>query len=186
MPPTQPARNSTQGALSNYKKLPISDLEPAGHGVGRSRGGLTTKIHVAVDGLGRPLACVVTGGQRHDCPVLMDVLGEIRVPRVGAGRPRTRPDAVLADKAYSSKATRESLKARGIEAVIPARSNAQGVSGVFDAERCRGRNVVERHFGWLKQWRGLATRFDKYAVIYRSAVVLCAIVTWLKALGDTP
>lgn len=139
MQQVQPSRNNTQGAGSNYKKLPISDLEPAGHGIGRLRGGLTTKIHVAVDGLGRPLACVVTGGQRHDCPVLMDVLGEIRVARVGAGRPRTRPDAVLADKAYSSKATRESLKSRGIEAVIPARSNSQAVSGVFDAERYRGR-----------------------------------------------
>ena len=97
----------TQGARSNYTNLPIEfessplggDREPAGHGIGRSRGGLTTKIHAAVDTHGRPLAMVVTGGQRNDGAMLAEVLDDIRVPRTGAGRPRTRPEAVLADRA---------------------------------------------------------------------------------------
>ncbi len=78
---------STQGATSNYKNLPDSQVEPAGHGIGRSRGGLTTKIHHAVDGRGRPLAVVVTGGKRHDGVILPQVLADIRVPRAGSGRP---------------------------------------------------------------------------------------------------
>src|SRR5699024_6033080 len=62
----------TQGALSNYKNLPICEVEPAGHGIGRSRGGLATKMHFAVDGNGRPLAIVITGGQRHDGAMLQE------------------------------------------------------------------------------------------------------------------
>ncbi|MGP5185023.1 transposase, partial [Corynebacterium variabile] len=83
---TRHASIRTQGATSNYKNLPDSECEPAGHGIGRSRGGLTTKIHHAVDGKGRPLAVVVTGGQRHDGVILPQVLADIRVPRVGGGR----------------------------------------------------------------------------------------------------
>ncbi|MCR6493545.1 transposase [Cellulomonas sp. P24] len=102
--------------------MPISECEPAGHGIGRSRGGLTTKIHAAVDEHGRPLAAVVTGAHRNDGALLDAVLADIRVPRLGAGRPRTRPDTVLADKAYSAGVYRRALHARGIKVVIPARS----------------------------------------------------------------
>ena len=107
---TRPARSRTQGAGSNHKNLPWHEVEPAGHGIGRSRGGLTTKIHQAVDGRGRPLAMVITGGQRNDGAMLARVLAEIHVPRLGAGRPRTRPDAVLADRAYTSGVTRTELR----------------------------------------------------------------------------
>ncbi|WP_436089320.1 transposase [Mycolicibacterium frederiksbergense] len=80
---------------------------------------MTTKIHTAVDGNGRPLAVVVTGGQRNDGAMLAAVLDEIVVPRTGAGRVRTRPDAVIADRAYTSGVTRRLLRARKITAVIP-------------------------------------------------------------------
>lgn len=92
-------------AFANYKSLLLCEIEPASHGIGRSRGGLSTKIHYAVEGHGRPMAIVLTAGQRNDGSVLCDVLGEIRVPRVGPGRARTRPDAVLADRAYTTRAT---------------------------------------------------------------------------------
>src|SRR6516164_7240970 len=91
----RPARIRTQGAGSNYRNLPLLDCEPAGHGIGRSRGGLTTKIHTAVDGNGRPLAVIITGGQRNDQAMLAGVLDEIVVPRFG-GWARSRPDAVIA------------------------------------------------------------------------------------------
>lgn len=165
--------------------------EPAGHAIGRSRGGLTTKIHHAVDGHGRPLAVVVTPGQVHDAQVLPLLLGDIRVPRVGPGRPRTAPDALLADKAYSSHHVREELAVRGIRTVIPERADQQanrkrkGRSGgrprTLDTETYKLRNVVERSFSLLKQWRGLATRYDKLAVVYRSAAVLAAIIAWLRS-----
>src|SRR5690625_5339625 len=87
---TQLVPSRTQGARSNHKNRPPQDCEPAGHGIGRSRGGLTTKIHSAVDGRGRPLANVVTGGQRNDGAMLAEVLADIHVPRQGRGRPRTQ------------------------------------------------------------------------------------------------
>lgn len=93
--------------------------EPADHGLGRSRGGLTTKIHQLCDGRGLPLVVLIGPGHAHDSPMFDPLMGQLRVPRVGPGRPRTRPAAVLGDKAYSSRAHRARLRARGICAVIP-------------------------------------------------------------------
>lgn len=193
---TRPAPTRTQGAGSNHKNLPLPEVEPAGHGIGRSRGGLTTKIHHAVDGHGLPLAIVVTGGQRNDGAMLKDVLDDIRVPRQGGGRPRTCPDAVLGDKAYGSGVNRRMLRARGITAVIPEKSNQiaarkrKGRGGgrppEFDAEAYKDRNVVERSFALIKQWRGIATRYDKLAITYRAGALLHACLTWATLLGDTP
>ncbi len=164
--------------------------------MGRSRGGLTSKLHTLVDGRGRPLVLVVTAGQANDSPMLPALLQGLRVPRVGAGRPRTTPDALLADKAYSARAHREMLTARGITVVIPqpsdqvrhrlARGSAGGRPPNFDVDRYRGRNVVERSYSLMKQWRGLATRYDKHATIYRAAAVLHAVITWCRHIGDTP
>ena len=170
--------------------------EPAGHGIGTSRGGLSSKIHAGVDGHGRPLSLVVTGGQRNDGAMLQTVLEEIHVPRLGPGRARTRPDVVLADRGYATGVIRSHLRERGIVAVIPEKRDSiaarkrKGSKGgrppAFDEEAYKGRNVVERAFSLAKQWRGLATRYDKLAVVYRGAVVVCALVTWLRVLGDTP
>jgi transposase len=192
---------ATQGAESNHKDSAVPPghagsagwyVEPFDHAIGRSRGGLTSKVHQLVDGRGRPLVVLVGPGQAHDSPVLPDLLANLRVDRCGTGRPRTKPDAVVADKAYSSRAHRERLRARGIKAVIPERSDQirnrkhRGARGgrppAFDTETYRGRNVVERSFNTLKQWRGLATRYDKLAIVYRGAAVLRAITIWLKHL----
>ncbi|WP_404795470.1 IS5 family transposase [Streptomyces tendae] len=164
--------------------------EPAGHAIGRSRGGLTTKIHHAVDGQGRPLAVVVTPGQAYDGQSLPLLLGDLRVPRTGAGRPRTTPTMLLGGKAYSSRAIRAALKARGTTGVIPERRDQQehrrrGSAGgrppKFDPVAYnKSRNVVERSFALLKQWRGLTTRFDKLAIVCRSAAVLAAVLVWAR------
>ena len=94
----------------------------------------------------------------------LPVLNAIRVPRLGSGRPRTRPDAILADKAYSSRAIRAELRRRGIVAVIPEPCDQQGHRKrresrggrpvTYDVAAYRGRNVVERSFNALKHWRG--------------------------------
>lgn len=133
---------------------------------------------------------VVTGGQRNDGAMLTEVLADIHVPRAGAGRARTRPDAVVADKAYSTGVIRTELRRRGIKAVIPLkndhlaararRGSAGGRPPAFDPEAYKGRNVVERSFNRAKQWRALATRYDKLAITYRAAVTLFAILTWLR------
>jgi hypothetical protein len=87
--------------------------------LGRSRGGLSTKVHLAADRRCRPVARVLTAGQRNDAVVFEAVMARIRVHRRGRGRARTRPSRVLADKAYSSRAIRASLRRRGIRATIP-------------------------------------------------------------------
>ena len=189
-PRTRPARTRTQGAGANHKKLPLTEVEPPGHGIGRSRGGLTTKIHHAVDGRGRPLATIVTGGQRNDGAVLAQVLAEIHVPRPGPGAARTRPEAVIADRAYATGVIRNELRRRRITAVIPEkrdqiaararRGSRGGRPPAFDAQAYRGRNVVERAFNQLKKWRGLATRYDKHVLTYRGGVVLAAALLWLS------
>jgi len=155
---------------------------------------LTTKIHAAVDGRGRPLAVVVTGGQRNDAVMLAQVLDEIVVPR-HRGRARSRPDAVIADRAYSSGVSRRLLRGRRITAIIPQkrdeiaarkqRGSAGGRPPTLDEIRYKQRNLVERSYSLLKQWRGLATRYDKLAIVYRAAVVLSACITWTRHLGDT-
>lgn len=162
--------------------------EPADHALGRSRGGLSTKIHLASDAKARPLAVVVTAGQAGDAPAFTAVMAAIRVPRAGGGRPRTRPDAVLADRAYSARAIRSHLRERHIRAVIPQpvdqvrnrlrRGSHGGRPPGFDRETYRERNAVERCIARLKQWRGLAMRTDKLAVAYQAALHLAAVMIW--------
>ncbi len=179
--------------MSNYKRQPV---EPVDHAIGRSRGGLSTKLHTLVDGHGLPLVVEAGPGQGGDSPMLPVLLDRLRVPRCGPGRPRTRPDALLADKAYSSRAHRAMLRQRGIKAVIPERRDQQnnrlrlGSAGgrpvSYDTEMYKDRNVVERSYERLKQWRGLATRYDKLAVVFRGGAILCSIVLWLRSeFGDT-
>jgi transposase len=133
---------------------------------------------------------VVTGGQRNDGAMLAEVLADIHVPRPDAGRARTRPDAVVGDKAYSTGVIRTELRRRRITAVIQPKSDhltarrRRGRGGgrppAFDPEAYKGRNVVERSFNRAKQWRALATRHDKLAITHRAAVTLFAILTWLR------
>jgi transposase len=160
---------------------------PADEGLGRSRGGLTTKFHLACDGKGRPLSVVITAGHRHDSTQLEPVLAGIRVPRPGGrGRPRTRPERLIADKGYSYARCRQLLWQRQIPHTIPERRDQRarratrpGRPLAFDRAIYARRNVVERCINRLKQWRGLATRYEKRAVNYRAMVVLAAIVVWL-------
>ncbi|MES9512040.1 IS5 family transposase [Streptomyces sp. NPDC000609] len=164
--------------------------------LGRSRGGLTTKVHLAVDGRGLPLSIVLTPGNVNDSTVFDAVLDTIYVPRSGMGRPRRRPDRVLADKAYSSRAIRVALRHRGIKATIPGRSDQvgnrrrKGSTGgrrpAFDREAYKHRNVVERCFNRLKQFRAVATRFDKPATRYQAGLPLSSLILWLRDLVPRP
>jgi transposase len=135
------------------------------------------------------LGFVVTGGNVNDCTRFTQVMQAIRVPRLGPGRPRVRPDHVLGDKGYSSKAIRAWLRERGITTTIPERADQirnrkkRGRTGgrppVFDRDLYKRRNVVERCFQQLKQWRGIATRYDKTPESYEAAVTLAALLMWL-------
>jgi hypothetical protein len=138
--------------------------EPDDHGLGRSRGGLTTKLHLAVEQAQKPMSLVITAGQRGDSPQFQVVLGRIRVARLGPGRPRTRPDKVRADKAYGSRANRAYLRKRGIRCTIPekrdqiANRKKRGSHGgrppKFDAADYKERHAVEHTFRMIKQTLG--------------------------------
>lgn len=149
---------------------------------------MTSKIHLACDGAGRPLAFTLTGGNTNDCTQFTAVMEAIRVPRVGPGRPRVRPSHVLGDKGYSSQAIRTWLRRRSIGHTIPERTDQvrnrlrRGSRGgrppAFDKQRYRQRNVVERCFNRLKQWRGIATRYDKTVESFQAAVTLASLLMW--------
>ncbi len=141
------------------------------------------------------MSVILTPGQAGDNPQLLPLLDQVSVKRDGPGRPRKRPDRVLADKACSSPSTRRALRARGIRLVsrrrrtTPPTGSARGSAGgrppAFDLEAYKGRNVVERCFNRLKQFRALATRFTKRAAYYRTELTLAAIVLWLRDSPDT-
>ncbi|MGV9761988.1 IS5 family transposase [Streptomyces tricolor] len=179
-----------QHAAGALKRGPQAENEPANHALGRSRGGLSTKIHLAADGRARPLALAVTAGQAGDAPAFETVMARIRVPRTGPGRPPTRPTMVLADRAYSSRVIRGHLRRRQIRAVIPQPSDQAGPRlrrgrqggrpPGFDADAYKQRDTVERCINRLKQWRGLATRCDKLAIAYQAALHLAAILIWAR------
>jgi Transposase DDE domain len=138
------------------KQLPGAETEagqPDREALGRSRGGYTTKVHIAADTRCRPVARVVTAGQRHDSIAFEAVMANLRIERPGQDRRRTRPDGVLEDKAYSSMAIRTALRARRIKATIPSKANEitgrahRGSTGgrppAFDKAAYKTRNVVE-------------------------------------------
>jgi transposase len=141
------------------------------------------------------MVVLLTPGQAGDAPMFGPLMAHLSVART-AGRARTRPDALRGDKAYSSRAIRTHLRRRGITAVIPEpddqaghrkrRGSRGGRPPKFDPVDYRGRNVVERSYCHLKQWRGLATRYDKHALTYRAAIVLNAVIAWTRRLSDTP
>ena len=171
----------SQGAGSNYT---IPRPEPDDHALGRSRGGWTTKIHALVDHVMRPVGVIVGPGHAGDNPQLVPLLDDYH------GVHASRRFHLLADKAYSHPSTRARLRARRIPHTIPERSDQQnrrkakgshgGRPPKFDQERYAERNTIERGFGRLKQWRGIATRYDKYALTFLGGVLLAATLQYRR------
>jgi transposase len=185
-----PPAHAKQAPQKPGKRTPPAQHRPD-EALGRSRGGLTTKIHLAGEGSLRPLAMLVTPGQGGDAPQMIPVLERIRVPRPDGGRPRTRPDHLSGDKAYSSRRNRRYLRRRQIKHTIPERRDQQahrlrrdssgGRPAGFDAARYVRRNEVERVINRLKASRAVPTRFDKRAYVFHGTVVVAALRLWLCA-----
>ncbi|MDQ0982945.1 transposase [Streptomyces sp. V2I9] len=136
------------------------------------------------------MALLLTPGQWGDAPQMIEVLDRIRVPRPLGGRPRTRPDHVSGDKAYSSRRNRRYLRRRDIRHTIPepkdqrANRRRRGSNGGrpagFDPDHYRRRNEVERTINRLKNSRAVATRYDKRAYVFHGTVTAAAIRLWLR------
>jgi transposase len=138
--------------------------------MGRSRGGLTTKIHALVDADGRPIRLMLTPRQAGDAPAAATLLEDLA------------PGATLiADRAYDTNAVRGLAADRGAWANIPPRVIRKG-SFAFSSWVYRQRNLVERFFNRIKQFRGLATRYDRRPEDYLAALKLAAIRIWLAAI----
>lgn len=164
--------------------------EPRDHALGRSRGGFTTKIHLVTDGRGLPLAAALSAGQAHESRHAARVLGAVRVPRSGPGRPRRRPTALAGDKGYSYPSVRAWLRRRGIRAVIPERrdqvarrAHRPGRKPQFDRTAYRRRSAIECTVGALKEARAVATRYEKLAIHYLALVQLSMIRLLVRRLG---
>jgi transposase len=138
--------------------------------MGRSRGGLTTKIHALVDADGRPIGIDLTPGQAHDSKMAEPMLKDI-----GKGT------ILLADRAYDTNALRDFAKEKRAWANIPAKQNRKE-SFPFSSWVYRQRNLVERFFNKLKQFRGIATRYDKDPQNFLAAVKLLATRIWIRSL----
>ncbi|MER8260107.1 IS5 family transposase [Streptomyces albidoflavus] len=187
------AHQHAAGARKTRSRVP-KRTTPRHHrpdeGLGRSRGGLTCKIHLAGEGGCRPMALLLTPGQWGDAPQMIEVLDRVRVPRPLGGRPRTRPDHVSGDKAYSSRRNRSYLRRRDIRHTIPEpkdqranrrrRGSAGGRPTGFDRDHYRRRNEVERTINRLKNSRAVATRYDKRACVFHGTVTAAAIRLWLR------
>lgn len=147
-------------------------------------------MHVVSERNGLPMGASVSAGQDHELRHATTLLDGIRVRRRGPGRPRSRPEALAADRAYSAGSFYDYLRRRGIKQVIPERRLPSGRKRKapprkLDQERYRRRNVVERLVGWLKERRRLSTRYEKLAQKFLTMIKIAFIVRYLHVLSDT-
>jgi putative transposase len=136
-------------------------------GLGRSRGGLSTKIHAAGDALGLPVRLIASPGQRNDIAFAHDLVDGFEV------------GATIADKGYDADHLHEKIAETGAEIVIPPKRNRK-VQRHYDAHLYKERNLIERFFNKLKQFRRVATRYDKLLANFMGFVKLAAIAIWLR------
>lgn len=138
---------------------------------------------MVTDGRGLPLAVHATAWQVHEVTQAREVLTAIRIKHPGPGRPRTRPKRVAGDKGYSAGHLREWLRSRGIQAVIPRKSNERRTR--FDKDRYRQRCVIEQCVGWLKESLALATRYDKTALNFLATAKLAMMKRCFRKLDSS-
>ena len=133
--------------------------------MGRSRGGLSTKIHLVVDAEGQPIRFALTGGQAHDAPQAIPLLTGVEATHV------------IADKGYDSDEILGFIHSQGAIAVIPPKSNRKNPQE-YDREVYKRRNLIERAFNKLKHWRRIATRYDRRSLYFLAALHLAAALIW--------
>lgn len=171
MPPVRGGKNRPPG-------------EPEDHALGRSRGGFGTKLVFLSDGHGLPLSVDAVAGQRHESPLLEPTLEETVLTRPGAeAEERKWPGALAGDRGVSGAQNRDGLSERGIESVIPYKSDElerMDSEPPFNREAYKRRNAVERLIGWLKECRRIATRYEKLAIHYLAMVKIAMTRLYLR------
>ncbi|MFD1439332.1 IS5 family transposase [Acinetobacter terrae] len=138
--------------------------------IGQSRGGRTTKIHLATDANGLPIDFKITGGDVHDSQVAEQLIETVEAA-----------DYLIADKGYDAEPIRIFIKNKNMIPIIPMRSNSKRLNKEFDKYLYRLRHLVENAFARLKHFRAIATRFDKLARNYQSMIYIACMFIWCKA-----
>ena len=183
-------RAGAQGRRRGRKKsLGREPKEPADHALGRSKGGFGTKFHLVTDGAGTPLAVTFTAGQAAEVAQAESVIGRalatLMARKRAKRRRKHRPDQAAGDKGYSARRVRDWLLGHKIEPVIPHKDNekARHDPGVwFDRAAYRGRSVIEQCVGWLKEFRRIATRYEKLEVNFEGMFHVAMIKRYFKLL----
>lgn len=137
--------------------------------IGRSRGGNTTKIHMAADAHGHPIDFEITGGEVHDVKAAPEIIRKV-----------DRAEHLIGDKGYDSEEIREQARSQKMNPVIPRKSNSKKPNPEFDSHLYKMRHLVENLFARLKHYRSIATRFEKLARNFRSLLYLACSMIWVK------
>jgi transposase len=164
-----PISRHADDRFNSYQGAPLGLRRKRGEkkqAIGRSRGGRNTKIHALADAKGRLIAILLTGGEAHDCPVAQRLLRRVKPSKQTIG-----------DKAYDSAELREELGERGTKPVIPNKTNRKQPFS-FNKRLYKLRWCIESAFNRLKDFRRIATRYDKLACNYLASVCLAAVLVW--------
>lgn len=137
--------------------------------IGKSRGGPTTKIHMACDAHGNPIDFEITGGEVHDAKAAPEVIRKVETA-----------ENFIADKGYDSEDIRQDARDRGMNPVIPRKSNSKKPNPEFDSHLYKMRHLVENLFARLKHFRSIATRFEKLARNFKAMVYLACSIVWIR------
>lgn len=137
--------------------------------IGKSRGGPTTKIHMACDAHGSPINFEITGGEVHDAKAAAEIIRKVELA-----------ENFVADKGYDSEEIRQQARNCGMTPVIPRKSNSKKPNPEFDSHLYKMRHLVENLFARLKHFRSIATRFEKLARNFKSMVYLACSFIWLR------
>src|SRR5271170_4794610 len=160
-------RFNHRAGSSTRRRCPQGKRGADAQGLGRSRGGLSTKIHAAGDALGNPVRLIGSPGQRNDIAFAHELVEGFA------------PDVTIADKGYDADHLCDRIVETGSEVVIPPKRN-RTIKRPYDANLYKERNIIERFFNKLKQFRRVATRYDKLLANFMGFVKLAAIAIWLK------
>jgi len=164
--------NSIDSTINRAHQHASGVRKGAESAIGRSRGGLSSKVHAVCDANGNPIRFSVTEGQRHDAAEAVNIMSDLD------------GEVIIGDKGYDSEEIRDHIAALGAEPVIPYRESTKTRRHSFDKDLYKARHAVENMFAKLKQMRAFATRYDKLKRNYEGMTAMACSVLWAKVLRN--